>query len=246
MVQLKIAFLLLVGFLLQQSCFAAPDGVEEHRKVHQLTAIAALYAKEHGGSFPTSFEQLKDYVDLRELLSSNNGSLGSVADRYTFLDTEIKIPGKGRAVLIGTKPIFNPEGSTGSQGGRYVGYVGSQGNTGAFWILEADILNLLDETKVELKPIGGEIPAPTWVNKPREVEITDYQKRVMEAVKKGEVPIQPRNDQETSKPSVVSKAEPSVTAQTTKVESGSNWLLILGSVAVALVVGFAAFRVWKK
>jgi len=232
----------------------------EQQKVRLLTTAIKLYADQHKGALPVELDQIKNYFDLQEALGGETAEMGSFTDRYAIVDRAQTITHEGnRVVLVGTKPIYGHSGDNSSPGGRYLGVITGSGTADVIWVKEDMAQNLISSNNLEIKPIGGKVPAPS-VDIDRTARTTEYQKKVMESLGQ-EIIIASESERPKAKPETTTsggeagKTSNSDTPTKTKESRHPNldqpttsfpWLLAIVGLILLAVIAVIGFKVLGK
>jgi hypothetical protein len=227
----------------------------DERKLLNLAYTLKAYMDRSGGELPADLIPLRDYIDLPRLLLPENDPMGPFPDRYAFLPAKpwIEAPGEPsrQLLLISVEPL--PDGGRGAiwryRTGEYAGGI----------ISAKELERGLDNFNLaNLKPMGGEVPAPT--RSLQDPPITDYQAKVMQLFKEGKITPPPQNLGSSSKrksnpptlvESLTTKAAPTSTPSApTGHESLPSFgqystSMCLSAMAFLLVAGVAFFA-WKR
>lgn len=244
---------ILLFALLSATLAASPTAEQlpsrEHRIVRNFAQAIGTYYRANG-KMPSALEEIKDHADLT--LDFDSGGLGSFTERYALLPEPVEVHGHGYAAIVSIVLFKSGDGNT---EGRMIGFInGNFGDSSGFFS-NTTIDPLLAKAKIQLKPIGGAIPPPSWAKPPSKDPIqTEYGKRVDEAFARGEIPITLRNDKEEwrdqktpePKPAEIPATEPtSAPTSPTKQPADQVWWIV-GLIILAAGAVFVARKKMPK
>jgi len=157
-------------------------------------AIATYYKV--NGKMPKLLEEIRDNTVLTADFGSRHAA--TVPNRYALLDAPLTLR-TGDKVFMVSVPRFLSQSNIKENrlGGRMAALLGRDGIGTSMLLYADDIDPVLEAAGVTLKPIGGEVPAPTFPHTPRKPEMSDTMKRALEMKARGELPTPPRRDKET-------------------------------------------------
>jgi hypothetical protein len=193
--------------------------------LRHLAFALKRYHADSGDQIPADLAPLRDYVDLPRLLRPDTDPHGPFQDRYAFLPAKPWVELAGEAprqiLLISVKPF--KDGSRGAIW-RY-----AMGEYEGGMITATELrATFKDFDFKSLRPMGGGVPAPSqpFLDPP----LTDYQRRVMQAVREGKMVALPAR----------------AVASYPAVSNGHNSPVIWPWVAGCTVVACVAAVVWKR
>jgi len=252
---IKIAIAFLWLGLCAQTSNAGTMVTPERQSVDDLAKVIRMHETLNNGASPQNWDDLSKLYDL-ERINKSIAPRGTapIQDRYQFLSQELPYIDEkdSRVLLIRTVPLSEKKTSEDQvpREWRYLIYQRPDGTVIPTRLSEIRVQEMLKNANVTITPkahlprveyedyVPGMEPKSTA--NPNDVEFLK-QHPELDPTRKGQT------NESTPLPTTRPQTSaPVTTAQAPAVESGSNWFLILGGVAVALVIGAVAFRVWKK
>lgn len=245
MVRRLIAILCLsvVNVVLGSEEFLLLDDYRGEAKIVRNYAHAIATYYNANGKMPESLEAIRDNAVLTVDFGSRHAA--TVPNRYAMLDTPLSLK-TGDKILMVSVDRFKTESDIQEKrlGGRMAALLGSDGIGTSMLVPVSMIDPVLEAAGVTLKPIGGEVPAPTFPLTPRKPEMSETMKRALEMQARGELPTPPRRDKETWRdekqpaPPPVAPVPAPVAPLPAKSSNTLWWIVaaIAGLVAVVLVV----------
>jgi hypothetical protein len=141
----------------------------ETSALEQIALVAGVIAKMPNGKYPTSLADLHEY-DIEQFVKAGAGTpSGAVGDRYGFPDGELILPGKGRVLVMATRPLFGTPDEGYGYGKGYntvvpLAYLGSADAQSHILLLSepAAAALLAANHGVNLLTMGTKVVPPPW------------------------------------------------------------------------------------
>jgi hypothetical protein len=158
-------------------------------------AINEYYSRE--GRLPRSLNEIRDITDLT--MGVNDGpELKPFTQRYMLMKEPFDIPHLGHLALVSVDTYFSTEFSDADSEVRSYVTLRTPLTEASSGVIPRSMIDpYLEKAGLVLEPLGGSIPAPTSNKRSSEPVRTEYEKRVAEALARGEIPIPPRSDKES-------------------------------------------------
>jgi hypothetical protein len=151
----------LAAWLAMADAFPASIYPGEIRRVETMTVIAWAHGKANGGNYPQNLEDIHE-ADVGPIVRLTDPAYGALGDRYGFPSAELTLPGRGRVMLMGTKPI-QWAGVVSPDAGRMVGYIDLKDEPKVIWLPEAQVAALLaGNPAVKLLTLGTKVTPPPY------------------------------------------------------------------------------------
>jgi len=130
--------------------------------IDAVSVIVGLYAKEHNGQLPVSWDQLRNDIDLEKLNQSLVGwAAHPIEDHYAFINQPLSLPDSegSQVLLIRTVPLERGTVEEGNrQQWRYLIVRRGDGRTVSVKLPEERVQTMLQKAGITITPKAG-LPA---------------------------------------------------------------------------------------
>jgi hypothetical protein len=232
--KLLILFFISPCLLYAEERLQMVDYSGEAKIILNYAAAIATYYKANG-EMPKTLEDIRDNTVLG--LDFGSSHAATVPQRYMLLDAPLSFK-NGSKVLMVSIPYFvsREEAEKNLPGGRMVALLTKDG--GSSMRVPADEIDpLIKAAGITLRPIGGEVPMPTFPLIPQKPVTSETMQRALEMKARGELTTPPRRDQETwrdQKPPAPTPTPAPVASSLAKSSNPLWW--IAGAVAALLAI----------